>query len=268
MGNNKKVIIQTRDNSERYPGTNKGYDVKLEHVISLMSLNNEWVLMYWVEDELMGPNFRETILQNKNAILSTAIKYCNIGIIDYLLNDIYGPSIIPELPSLISLSMDVRANDPNITAYLKTFESRLRTRMEPNQFKPVNSPSKVTVEEKTFKDINGEECLLAISAEQTPSIRLGIKNVTPKLDLSDIDPTQKGCINFPLPDHVKSSGIMELSQKQVRMILPDLIHFAEFGDIPKPNTKYSIIGKTLGELKYAIERNENSDTMGGCVKND
>lgn len=84
-----------------------------------------------------------------------------------------------------------------------------------------------------FKDAGGDICSLQESSSIDPKIWFGKENVPVKVFLPDIDESKKGWIDFPLPECVKIFGRMELSQAQVKELLPYLEYFSIYGHLPK-----------------------------------
>ena len=84
-----------------------------------------------------------------------------------------------------------------------------------------------------FKDVDENECSLQESSLIEPAIWIGLDHIQPKLFLPDIDKTMQGWINYPISECVKLFGRMELTQQQVKELLPYLQFFAENEVLPE-----------------------------------
>lgn len=83
-----------------------------------------------------------------------------------------------------------------------------------------------------FKDKSNRLCSIQESSSAKPSIWLGIDNIIPQLYLPELDRTKTRWVDYPLPESVKIFGRMELTQSQVKQLLPYLQYFAETGKLP------------------------------------
>jgi hypothetical protein len=90
-----------------------------------------------------------------------------------------------------------------------------------------------------FQDSSGHTCSIQESSKASePCIWLGVNDAAPTLMCRDAaligmtPETDVGTMPYPIPEEVNLHTRMELSQEQVRDLLPALQHFAETGELP------------------------------------
>jgi hypothetical protein len=83
-----------------------------------------------------------------------------------------------------------------------------------------------------FSDRYGEKCSIQKSSLATENaIWFGITEAEPKILASKIQHNGTGWATYPLHPDVFINTRMHLTQKQVKQLLPYLIHFAETGEL-------------------------------------
>ena len=90
-----------------------------------------------------------------------------------------------------------------------------------------------------FQDRGDRSCSIQESSDIGPSIWLGLNEVTPQLFLPEVDSTKTGWIDYPLPESVRIFSRMELTQDQVKELLPVLQFFADNGRLPNREEIYA-----------------------------
>ena len=82
-----------------------------------------------------------------------------------------------------------------------------------------------------FKDRSQSECSLQDSSLATePAIWLGIDDPRPQIMASKTEQGGTGWVEYPLPEDVHMFTRMQLTQEQVKALLPILTYFAETGE--------------------------------------
>ena len=83
-----------------------------------------------------------------------------------------------------------------------------------------------------FSDRKQNECSIQKSSLATEdAIWMGINNANPQIMASSVVEGGVGWVSYPLPEGVNLTTRMELTQEQVRELLPILEHFIETGEL-------------------------------------
>lgn len=83
-----------------------------------------------------------------------------------------------------------------------------------------------------FSDRKQNECSIQKSSLATEdAIWMGINNANPQIMASSVVEGGVGWVSYPLPEGVNLTTRMELTQEQVRELLPILEHFVETGEL-------------------------------------
>lgn len=84
-----------------------------------------------------------------------------------------------------------------------------------------------------FADYYGKHCSMQKSSlADKDAIWFGIDNADPKIMASDTPQGGTGWVPYSIPNEVKLSTRMHLTQELVNELLPYLMHFARTGDLP------------------------------------